>query len=380
MTKNQAKLLLQKYISGNCNEQEKALLESWYLNEDLEAVPDLSEADREKDLTEVLARLEAEYDKPKQAIIWPIISAAAMVLLAISAGLYFYMGKPGLSSGKKVITREYANNIKPGSNKAILILADGKQISLDAANIGELATQAGVEISKTADGEIIYTVVDFKLGNKSGFNTIQTPRGGQYQVRLPDGTKVWLNAASSIRYPAQFELTKREVELSGEAYFEVAKDKNRPFKVISENQIIEVLGTHFNVNSYKDESSIKTTLLEGQVKVLSTKTGKDLLLKPGKQSELISQNFKVTDADVEEVMSWKNGQFMFVNESLGSIMRKLARWYDVEINYHGDIAERTYSGSISKYEDVAEVLKTLELTKSVKFKIQGNTIIAMNYK
>lgn len=378
MKKNQAQLLLQKYLAGNCTEHEKALLESWYLNQNLDSLPDLNNTEREKDLAEVFAKLESEYTKPKQTLMWPRMVAAAMILLTLSVGLYFYIVKVNPNTPNSAIGKEYASKIKPGGNKAVLILEDGKEISLDEAKVGDLATQSGITISKTSDGKIIYTVRgDLKGSQTGGFNTIKTPRGGQYQVNLPDGTKVWLNASSFIRYPTAFAQNKREVELSGEAYFEVAKDKTRPFKVISEKQVVEVLGTHFNINSYQDEASTKTTLMEGSVRITAIKTDKKIMLVPGNQSIITQEKTDIINGNLEEAISWKNGQFMFVNENLGSIMRKLARWYNIEVNYEDAVANKTFSGTISRYTDVTEVLKTLELTKSVKFKIEGNTITAL---
>ncbi|MBK0383645.1 FecR family protein [Pedobacter sp. SD-b] len=373
MKENQAKLLIQKYLSGNCTETEKALIETWYLQQNLDHHLDLTEEEQLSDLKEVSSRLEEEYHPTRRMFKWSQI-AAAIVIFFIGAGLYFY--KNNAKKQVNNIEKQFVKDIKPGGNKAILTLANGKKISLDDAKDGELAKQSGILITKTADGKLVYTITDPRSSNTNlnAYNMIETPRGGQYQINLPDGTKVWLNAASSLRYPTCFLGSKREVSLKGEAYFEVAKDKTKPFRVISDLQTVEVLGTHFNINAYNDEASTKTTLLEGSVKVKSKKTDRHLILEPGNQSVLANKSLFKKNVDVEEAVAWKNGQFMFVNESLESIMRKLARWYNVDVNYESGIASSTFTGTISKYKNVSEVLATLELTNSVHFKIKDKTI------
>ncbi|AOM76150.1 FecR family protein [Pedobacter steynii] len=303
--------------------------------------------------------------------------AAAVILITFGLGVYFYSavreGRPGSNPER------YATDVPPGGNKAILKLADGSEISLTDAENGALVKQAGINIVKAADGQLVYHINPSKT-SPEGYNTITTPRGGQYQVNLPDGTKVWLNAASSLKFPLSFTDQKtRMVELSGEAYFEVTKNKHQPFKVISTSasiggrtQVLEVLGTHFNVNAYADEESIRTTLLEGSVRL-----NHQLTLKPGEQSIFAHDHFHVVPADTEETIAWKNGYFMFANEDLQHIMRKISRWYDLEIIYQGKITDNTFIGTVSRFKEVSEVLNILELTKTVHFKIEGRKIIVM---
>jgi transmembrane sensor len=275
--------------------------------------------------------------------------------------------------------------IVPGGNKAYLTLADGRTISLTDANNGELAEQAGISIRKTRDGQIIYEVEKDKDAVPK-MNIVSTPKGGQYQVVLPDGTKVWLNAASTIHFPSVFVGQKsRLVELKGEAYFEVAKDKARPFIVKSNGQEVEVLGTHFNINAYSDEGSTKTTLLEGLVKVKGAekdlkddgKVLKDVLLKPNQQSIFEGNKFTVINVDTETAVDWKNGYFSFNKESLPAIMRKISRWYDVEIIYQDNYTGYDFTGFVSRKKEVSEVLNLLELTGLVHFKIEGRRITVM---
>lgn len=311
--------------------------------------------------------------------------AAAVVLLTLSVGLYFY--RQVVPEPAKVFPEHVRADIAPGGNKAILILADGSEISLTDAENGALARQAGITIRKTAEGQVIYDAgaasgSENEVSNgQPKYNTIATPRGGQYQVNLPDGTKVWLNAASALTFPQSFcKLKERHVVLNGEAYFEVAKNKHQPFKVMTtvrpdqegREQVIEVLGTHFNVNAYQDEESIVTTLLEGSIRL-----NNKLTLKPNQQSIFAYDHFHVIPADTEEAVAWKNGYFMFANEDLRSIMRKISRWYNVEIVYQGKTTDNTFIGTVSRFKEVSEVLNILELTKTVHFKIEGRKITVM---
>lgn len=310
--------------------------------------------------------------RKKQSISW--LKYAAAVLLVISIGVYFFFHMPDTPY-------QYSkNNIQPGKNKAILTLANGSNIVLDDAGEGEIARQAGFSIVKKSNGQVVYTAVPnlYNVKVTHAVNTISTPKGGQYQVVLPDGSKVWLNAASSLKFPAVFAAEQRKVELSGEAYFEVSKDKTRPFIVKTSKQQVEVLGTHFNISSYADESNTRTDLFEGAVRVTVVSASgqkQEVVLKPAQQSLVQENKISVQPSVEKEALAWKEGYFMFNNESIGSIMRKVARWYDVEILYKGDVQRETFIGRVSKYENVAELLKVLERTETIHFKIEGRKII-----
>jgi len=306
--------------------------------------------------------------------LWKKIMAAATIVLISGISLYFYrQHMPDLISPKT----EIVNDVRPGSNQAVLTLANGKRIVLNAAVNGEIAEQSGIRIRKTADGQLIYTLSDSGTAANTGaaatFNTIETPKGGQYQINLPDGTRVWLNAASSLKYPVRFDRKERKVSLQGEGYFEVAKDKRKPFKVNSGSQELEVLGTHFNINSYADELSSKTTLLEGAVR-LSPHGGQDLVLSPGQQAVLTSGRMKVAVVDPEEVLAWKNGNFVFNDEGLETIMRKISRWYDVEVSYQRKPADLTFTGVVSRSKNISAVLNALDKTGKVHFKVEGKKV------
>lgn len=303
-------------------------------------------------------------------------AAAAVVLLALGSVIYLYSG------GKSLFHKErtYASDAAPGSNKAILVLANGQKISLSDIHNGDVAKEAGLSITKTADGQLVYNIVDDKSGGatkEDTFNTIETPKGGVWQIKLPDGSSVWLNAASSLTYPLSFAKgKKRMVELKGEAYFEVSKDKDHPFVVKTAKQEVEVLGTSFNINSYADESEVKTTLLEGSVRVMPYLAGQQPdVLKPGEQAILNERGMNIKEVDAEEAIDWKNGYFMFNNERQENIMRKIARWYNVQVEYADASAKDVmYYGSISRFENVSKVLRKFEQTGEVRFEINKNKI------
>ncbi|WP_159452659.1 FecR family protein [Pedobacter nyackensis] len=306
-------------------------------------------------------------------------SIAAAVLIVVSAVFYFYINS-GTTNQKGLTAQHQGNDVQPGGNKAILTLADGSKVSLTDADNGELARQAGMVVTKTKDGQLVYEVSDDMAGTTEVvYNTISTPAGGQYQINLPDGTTVWLNALSSLKYPIAFKDAVRKVVLTGEGYFEVAKNQRQPF-VVSTNgagkaQDVTVLGTHFNINSYQNEGVTKTTLLEGSVKVASSSRD-HVMLNPGQQS-ILKNTFKVVEIDATQFIDWRNGNFVFNDESIESIMRKLERWYDVDVVYQGKIPDVDFGGEISRSKKLSEVLKVLETTRTVHFKIEGRRVTVM---
>ena len=313
--------------------------------------------------------------------LWYQLGIAASILILITTGLYFYKNRTVDDNIAAKVVEPKEAIITPGDDKAILTLSDGTKIILEDAKNGILANQAGVSIQKTSDGELLYSfsnsanTVSPETKENVIYNKIETPIGGKYQVNLPDGSKVWLNSSSSLRFSALFNGHTREVELSGEAYFDVSKNKGKPFRVITKDQIVEVLGTQFNINSYSDEGPIKTTLIEGSVKIIYK--DKVVLLSPGQQfqpKELVSA---VVEADTEEVVAWKDGYFVFKNEDIKSIMRKLSRWYNVEVSYSGNIPEVGFGGNISRSKDISEVLDVLQLTNAIHFKVEGRRITVM---
>lgn len=388
MENKRAEELLDKYLKGNCTLDEITIVESWYLKVTEEPEELLAEPDYHTLEQSIWAGIQQQNNPPKKLKIQWGWAAAAVILIALGFGLYQYRAIS--SSGEQNYDHLAHNDIKPGGNKAYLTLANGTKISLNDIRNGQIAEQSGVSITKTANGELVYTAKSAvaPLNNKQPqFNTIETPRGGQYQVNLPDGTKVWLNAGSSLNYPTVFASSSREVQLKGEAYFEVAKriinGERVPFMVKTATQVVEVLGTHFNINSYENEADTKTTLLEGAVKVRPVSSSAQnneagRILKPGEQSVLKGTSIKVSEVDTEEALAWKEGLFMFDNENLESIMRKVSRWYDVEVVFQDNgLLTKDFSGTVSRFGNVSQVLKKIELTGSVHFKIEGRRIVVM---
>lgn len=365
--------LLQKYKDGTCDQEEIAWLESWYLQLNEKNKASLSSQELEEGKKLIWLAIDAQISDQPVVRLWPKMAIAASLVLVLGAGLFFFL--PGRYQRDPALAKQsiYKNDIAPGSIKATLTLSDGRKITLDGAKNGALAQQTGITITKTADGQLIYTVSDSKAASSKAFNTIETPKGGQYQIRLPDGTQVWLNAASSMKFPVSFKSSKqRKVELKGEAYFEVAHLKKQPFVVKTDRQEVEVLGTHFDVKSYPDEQHTKTTLLEGLVRL-----NKGVLLKPGQQGLSTGNSLAVRQVNVEEELDWKNKQFILNNEDLQSVMRRLSRWYDVEVVYQGVPPDLQFIGVVSSSRNISGVLKLMERTGKVKFRIEGRTVTVL---
>lgn len=289
---------------------------------------------------------------------------AASVLLITGLFVFKPFGKKNLPAETAI---QQPADISPGSNKASLTLADGKIILLGARTTD---TSVNDDLKILHQGEIVYRQAS--VPHPLEYHTLTVPKKGTYKLELPDGTKVWLNAASSIRYPVAFEQTERKVFISGEVYFEVAKDKTKPFRVVAGNVMVEALGTAFNVSAYPDDSFISATLAEGSVRVSEGKVNN--ILKPGQQAKITNKDFTVTDVETEEAIAWKNNRFRFVNAPLDEIMKQIARWYDAEIVYTKMPSDH-FNADISKDVPVSKLLHYLELTKSVQFRIEGNRII-----
>ncbi|MEO6730332.1 MAG: FecR domain-containing protein [Ferruginibacter sp.] len=305
-------------------------------------------------------------------------AAAAVLVIALSSTAWFLF--PGSSTRQNSIASAShpsganKNDVAPGSNGAILTLADGSVIVLDSAEEGRLANQGNTSILKSG-GSLQYISQAGTGGGPLAYNTIATPRSRQFQLVLEDGTKVWLNAESSIRFPTTFDKKERRVEITGEAYFEVAKNAAKPFTVSVNGMQVQVLGTHFNINSYSDESAIHTTLLEGSVRVIKDKEAKMLI--PGQQAQLGNNgSFNVVkNVNTSEIVAWKNELFSFHDTDLKNLMRQVARWYDVEIVMPENIGPTTFNGNISRRSNLSDVLKMLELTDEVSFSIEGKKVI-----
>lgn len=298
---------------------------------------------------------------------WPRLAGIAAAIVFIVAGVYFFKPQP-----KPVRESQYARDIAPGKVGATLTLANGKKIRLADVVNGEIAMEAGTKVTKTENGELIYEIKG-NSADENTINTLSTAKGETYTLTLPDKSKVWLNAASSLTYSANLtERGKRRVKLEGEGYFEIAKDKNHPFVVESGNQEVEVLGTHFNVNAYRDEKVYRTTLLEGSVKVSGH--GEMKILVPGHQALNSGGHIKLSKVDTELAVAWKSNNFIFDRLDIKEIMRNIERWYNVEVIYKEEIPSGTFWGSVSRFENISKVLIPLEATGNVHFEIEGRKI------
>lgn len=388
--------LIHKYLDNRLSSAEYAELwrllneqpDEAVLNEELQKLwqsaktitPLIAADDWDQKIQEAKQKLAATVQTQEQPVIsrfqrYRWVAAAAILLLIVSSVFLLTNQKEKNTAVAKNTQPQQQNDRLPGGDRAVLILADGSSIVLDSAGNGMLAQQGTTKIIKKEDGQLLY--------NSSGtatdavaYNLLQTPRGGQYKITLPDGSKVWLNAASSLKYPVVFGGKERKVEITGEAYFEIAKDALRPFKVQLNQMEVEVLGTHFNINSYTDEETVRTTLLEGRVKVTTASENK--FLQPGQQAQLKpSGSMKiVNDVNLEETVAWKDGNFQFENSDIKSVMRQLARWYDVEVSYQGNISKH-FIGGISRNVKLSQVLSMLQQTGEVRFIIEGKKIIVM---
>ena len=407
MTAQQFQELIQRYKEGSLSEAgwsalREALAEGMYddvLEEDIRAVFDSPgahkswDASREQELwnkiqvhnqeepvdpanhvdaigvahSEAPTKLISFYRRPR--LYWPVAAAAAILLLAGAAYLLY---TPNEKQAPVAVVP--GNAVPPGTNRAYLTLAGGQRLLLDDTTKGAIASQGGVQVIKSGNGQLAYAASSSKLqaASEAVYNTITTPRGGQYQVLLADGTKVWLNAASSLRYPTTFSGTERRVELSGEAYFEVQHNAAQPFRVQAGEQLIEDIGTAFNINAYTDEKVAKTTLLEGSVKV----TGKNtLIIQPGQQAQWQADGelHLAAGVDTEEVMAWKNGQFSFANADFASLMREVSRWYDVTIHYSGAVPTLHVFALLDRHVYLSTVLGFLQ-KNGVRLRQEGREI------
>ncbi len=303
------------------------------------------------------------------------IAAVLLLLAGIGLQIWFHRPRQGPLAAQKPVPVS-GNDVEPGGNRAVLTLSDGSQINLNGTDNGVLAQQGSSKVVKLAGGRLAYHMTGPAV-KEILYNTMSTPRGGQYQLTLPDGTRVWLNASSSITYPTAFSGRERKVVMSGEAYFEVTTRPLMPFKVIARDMEVNVVGTHFNVNAYADESSVSATLLEGAVKV-SAGDHLPMLIKSGQQAVYGAGSglSLVEDADTGESIAWKEGLFSFNGSDLPSIMRQLARWYDLDVRYEGPISKRRFTGKVFRNLKLSETLKVLELNH-IHFRIEGNRVMVM---
>lgn len=383
------KELMEQFISGEITPEGKTMLLSMLDNPqysgeinnilrenyDTLEIPSISPEETQKFIKELREKMNASSISKESPVLrlfnWRKIAVAASVLVVFGLGTLFLFQKEN-QIPEKGVAAKVAQDKEPGKTGAILTLSNGSKIILDSVGNGLLANQKNTIVSKK-NGGIVYKTGS---GAQMVYNTMTTPRARQYNLELADGTRVWLNASSSITFPTSFTGKERKVAITGEVYFEVAKDRTKPFRVSFNGMQVNVLGTHFNVNAYDDEATVNTTLLEGSV--LITEKNKKILLKPGQQAQKQKSGaIAVNDnVNLEEVMGWKNGVFYFENANLQLVLRQLSRWYDVDVVFEKGVPSRTFEGEIQRDLQLSQVLKILEKNK-VHFKIEGKTLRVM---
>ncbi len=394
MKKEEFLHMLEKYRLGLATEQEEAFLLSYY--ELFEQLNDPLEQQEPAQLRALRDCIKAEIDqrtgietaetgtRPGRGGIlrYSPWLAAAIIIVIIGFGYFSKTGPPTANSVVRHVSKEDLMQIVPGKNQAILTIQNSETIVLNDQTAGVIRRQDGVSINKLENGSLVYEADETA---RALIHSVTTPKGGQYKLTLSDGTRVWLNAASSIRFPSVFNQATRTVELTGEAYFEVAHDERRPFEVRSADQLITVLGTRFNVNAYADEPAFRTTLIEGKVSIerqsnhLPTDRSLRKIMKPGQQALVSKDEAQIVlrAVDAEQWVAWKNGFFKFDKADIHSVMRQIARWYDVEVEYRGKIGDDLFVGEISRDEDINNVLKIIQLN-NVDVKLAGRKIIITN--
>lgn len=370
MEHKEVKELLKKYLAGTCSPEEKQRIESWYADQSEKRDEKIFQYDREKIKEELWVDIvkNKSAGKRKIRLRQATIAAAAVVLL----GLFLYIFKEPILHPQHNVVQAENSPVLPGGNKAILTTG-GKQYVLSDMADGVVEQGDHFRVVKQEDGVVSFDVIEQSSSAVPVLNTIETPKGGIYRVTLPDGSKVWLNNASSISFPSSFEAHQRVVHIRGEVYFEVAHDGSRPFKVLTPQQEIEVLGTKFNINAYEEEPFVRTTLIQGSVKVKGQSSTQ--ILKPG--YEMISAKDgqdKIARADMSSVMAWKEGIFRFERVRLDVLMRQLARWYDIDLVYQGALPKDEFVGQIRRSEHIDKVLEVLQ-DGNVDIVLEGRKLI-----
>ncbi|RZL40688.1 MAG: FecR family protein [Pedobacter sp.] len=381
MNSAQLQNLIEKYNNQTATPEEKMQLEDWYasINGDNPEFSDGEEGELKEDIySSVINSIKngdiADKGNSKAKNHYLNLAWAAIFVAVLFGGVFIYLNKTNSTLLSNASRNFKKGPIKPGGNNAILTLADGTELILNQTADGQIANQSGVKVTKTKSGELVYTFLPDSKPENIQNNTVSTPRGGQYHLVLVDGTEVWLNAASSITFPTAFVGNDRKVKVTGEVYFEVSKDKQKPFMVNTNQSEIKVLGTHFNVNAYEDEDYQKTTLLEGAIEIKKGNLTK--LLSPGEQANIstVSETIKIKQIEnLDAVIAWKNGYFQFLGSDLQSFMRQISRWYDTEVIYNGSIPVKEYTGKIPRNSHVDDLIKMLSYS-GIHCKVENNKI------
>ncbi|NGM61555.1 DUF4974 domain-containing protein [Sphingobacterium sp. SGG-5] len=374
MKKERLRFLIDVSKQQTATSKQQRELNAWYASfeQDPGYTEQLSEAEQFALRSRMLSAFEQEHIRTgwwQRRRYWSI-AAAATIAIAVALGSLFYLTNP---ADRLSTATEKSIDLLPGGNKATLTLADGRTIELNEAQTGIVVGNAVMYDDGSA---VVTNHTDDPSADTPSLMSLSTPKGGTYQVTLPDGTKVWLNAGSTLQYPNRFIGNERLVRLEGEAYFDVAKAdarSSKPFRITVGGQQVEVTGTQFNVSAYPDETIIKTTLIEGTVKLRANETDASVTLSPGEQGLFADGKLSKQPVNVLSAMAWKNGDFMFDNEPLESIMKRLGRWYDAEVVYQNAPKNIRLYGIVSRSKNISTVLEILEMTGQVKFKIEGPT-------
>jgi transmembrane sensor len=374
---NQATMIrmVKKYLAGKGTAEEQQFLETYYSHfENKDDVLDELSPDEMLSLENKMERaILSIVHKRRNNLRYLQIAASLLIGLSIITGI-FLKSTDKIPAQYAVVKKSiYRNDINPGREKAILILANGQKISLDDVKVGKSYKQGSSIVNKLTNGKLVYNAMAVSpYSSTVSYNTIQTPIGGEYQVVLPDGSKVWLNSHSTLYFPTAFQGKERIVKLTGEGYFEVAKNSQMPFKVQVNNTEVKVLGTHFNIMAYTDEPFIRTTLLEGSVTVSKGPVQKTLV--PGQQA-MVDNNgaIAVNYANMDTAVTWKNGYFNFDRDDIQTVMRRLARWYDMDVEFEGKMSNDEFSGKIRRNVKASKALQFLELT-NLHFKVEGKKV------
>jgi len=368
--------LAKKYLEGTISPEEQTRFEAWYAGFNDEALQLKSDRyDSAEELRKAMYQRiqDRMINNRKKNIIYSKIAVAALILVCLSfVFLLYFPDKP--STFENSVEMVEATNIGPGRSTASLILDNGVVIDLDKLKDGDKVDLIGTSLQKNVDGEIEIKVSDIPVNNTNiEYSTIRTPKGGNYKIVLADGTQVWLNSSSSLKFPTVFDKAERIVELVGEAYFDVVSNKNRLFKVISDGQEINVLGTQFNVAAYLEDRNIKTTLIEGSVKVSTA--NHSLLIEPGEQSIITKEGFaEIVNVDVSNIVAWKDGFFAFDKLNVEEVMNQISRWYNVKVSFKNEVPKKQLIGKISKKENLSTVLQMLTYN-GINIEFKNNTII-----
>lgn len=370
MQRQDIEALFERYRNGKATAYDIQVMESWYLSRAGKFDARYLIADRLEDAESLRSELQLERPAGKEVSLWQRLAVAVLVLVVFGAGLFAYLGI-GESQSEEMA------GISPGRNAATLVLDDGSRFSLSDTPVGQIARADGAVIEKTSSGDLIYQHTA-KPRQTTKYHTLLTANGEQYKIQLPDGSKVWLNAGSSLKFPASFDdQSHRTVILSGEGYFEVASNKRQPFIVKTSMQEVEVLGTHFNISSYTNEPETKTALLEGSVQIRVLSRGGmpalESVLRPGQQASVDGSKIHIEEGVTVEAVAWKDGLFNFESTDIRAVMRQLARWYDLEVIYTDDVPKLSFSGNLHRNLDLSQALKVLEHL-GLKFKLEKRTL------